>query len=117
MSLKPFPSQSSLRWRRLDVVEMLEQSYQHEVPRISHSDALVDGERCLWEAKREVEMYYGERLEQYLSARTGEYVYIPAFMPHLVLNRSGASCVALVAHSAADDQVGILLLPELDALV
>ncbi len=65
----------------------------------------------------EAEMYYGERLEHLLQARAGEYVYIPADMPHLVLNRSGAPCLALVVHSAADDQVGIELLPELDALV
>jgi uncharacterized RmlC-like cupin family protein len=34
-----------------------------------------------------------------------------------VLNRSGAPCRALVAHSAPDDQTGIVLLPELDTLV
>lgn len=65
----------------------------------------------------EAEMYFGERLEQLLKARAGEYVYIPADMPHLVLNRSGAPCVALVAHSAADDQAGIVLLPHLDAII
>ena len=65
----------------------------------------------------EAEMYFGERLEHLLRARAGEYVYIPADTPHLVLNRSGAPCQALVAHSAADDQAGIVLLPELDALV
>jgi uncharacterized RmlC-like cupin family protein len=63
------------------------------------------------------EMYFGDRLENLLRARAGEYVFIPADTPHLVLNRSGAPCVALVAHSAADDQAGIVLLPELDALV
>jgi uncharacterized RmlC-like cupin family protein len=65
----------------------------------------------------EAEMYFGDRLEHLLRARAGEYVYIPADTPHLVLNRSGAPCRALVAHSAADDQAGIVLLPELDALV
>ena len=65
----------------------------------------------------EAEMYYGERLEHLLRAKAGEYVYVPAGVPHLVLNRSGAPCRALVAHSAADDQEGIVLLPELDALV
>jgi uncharacterized RmlC-like cupin family protein len=65
----------------------------------------------------EVDMYFGERLEQLLHVRAGEYVYIPADMPHLVLNRSGAPAQALVAHSAADDQAGIVLLPDLDALV
>jgi uncharacterized RmlC-like cupin family protein len=38
-------------------------------------------------------------------------------MPHLVLNRSGARARTVVAHSAADDQEGIVLLPELDGLV
>jgi uncharacterized RmlC-like cupin family protein len=65
----------------------------------------------------EAEMYFGGRLEHLLRACAGEYVYIPADTPHLVLNRSGAPCRALVAHSAADDQVGIVLLPDLDALV
>ena len=65
----------------------------------------------------EVDMYYGERLEHLLQARAGEYVYVPADMPHLVLNRSGAPARAVVAHSAADDQEGIVLLPELDGLV
>ncbi len=65
----------------------------------------------------EAEMYYGERLAEHLVARTGEYVYVPAGMPHLVLNRSGERCIALVAHTSPDDQAGIVLLPELDTLV
>ena len=65
----------------------------------------------------EVDMYYGERLEHFLQARAGEYVYVPADVPHLVLNRSGAPARAVVAHSAAADQEGIVLLPELDGLV
>jgi uncharacterized RmlC-like cupin family protein len=32
------------------------------------------------------------------------------------MNRSGAEATALVAHTAPDDQDGIVLLPELDAL-
>jgi uncharacterized RmlC-like cupin family protein len=64
-----------------------------------------------------VDMYYGERLEHFLQAQPGEFVYVPADMPHLVLNRSGAPAKAVVAHSAADDQDGIVLLPELDGLV
>ena len=65
----------------------------------------------------ESEMYYGDRLQHLLLARAGEYVFVPADTPHLVLNRSGAPCRVVVAHSAADDQAGIVLLPELDALV
>ena len=64
-----------------------------------------------------VDMYYGERLEHFLQARAGEYVSVPADMPHLVLNRSGAPAKAVVAHSSGHDQEGIVLLPELDGLV
>jgi uncharacterized RmlC-like cupin family protein len=74
-------------------------------------------ETAVYIIEGEAEMYFGDRLEQLLHAQAGEYIYIPANMPHLVLNRSGAPCRALVAHSAADDQAGIVLLPDLDTLV
>jgi uncharacterized RmlC-like cupin family protein len=65
----------------------------------------------------EIEIWFGERLEQRLIARDGDYSYVPADMPHVVFNRSDLPCEAVVAHSAANDQEGIVLLPELDALV
>ena len=65
----------------------------------------------------EAEMHFGERLRELVRARAGEYMYIPADMPHLVINSSGSPCRALVAHTAADDQAGIVLLPGLDGLV
>jgi uncharacterized RmlC-like cupin family protein len=74
-------------------------------------------ETAVYVLEGETEMFFGERLQDRLVAHAGEYVYVPADMPHLVINRSGASCKALVAHTAADDQVGIVLLPELDGLV
>jgi uncharacterized RmlC-like cupin family protein len=76
-----------------------------------------DIETAVYVLEGETEMYYGPALEEVVSARAGEYVYIPADMPHLVLNRSGTPCRALVAHTAANDQEGIVLLPELDGLV
>jgi uncharacterized RmlC-like cupin family protein len=74
-------------------------------------------ETAVYVIEGEAEMAFGEGLRERVSARAGEYVYIPADMPHLVMNRSGAPCRALVAHTAADDQEGIVLLPELDPLV
>jgi uncharacterized RmlC-like cupin family protein len=62
------------------------------------------------------EMYFGDRLQDHLDFAAGDYVYIPADVPHLVMNRSGAEATALVAHTAPSDQDGIVLLPELDAL-
>ena len=63
------------------------------------------------------EIYFGARLEDRVDFAAGDYVYIPAGVAHLVLNRSGSAATALVAQTAADDQEGIVLLPELDRLV
>lgn len=74
-------------------------------------------ETAVYVIEGQAEMYFGDALQDRLVARAGDYVYVPADMPHLVINRSGASCRALVAHTAADDQQGIVLLPDLDGLV
>ena len=76
-----------------------------------------DIETAVYILEGETDMHFGNSLQELVVARAGEYVYIPPDMPHLVINRSGAPCRALVAHTAADDQAGIVLLPELDALV
>jgi uncharacterized RmlC-like cupin family protein len=65
----------------------------------------------------EVETLFGPVLERSVLARAGDFVYIPADVPHVVVNRSERPARVLVAHSAADDQEGVVLLPELDAVV
>ncbi len=74
-------------------------------------------ETAVYVIEGEIEMYFGERLGEHVVGRAGEYMFVPADMPHLVMNRSGAPCRAVVAHSASDDQAGIVMLPELDGLV
>jgi uncharacterized RmlC-like cupin family protein len=73
-------------------------------------------ETAVYVLEGRVQMYFGERLGELLTAKAGEYIYIPADMPHQVLNRSDAVCRALVAHTSADDQDGIVLLPALDSI-
>ena len=63
------------------------------------------------------EMFYGPSLAEHVDFTAGDLVYIAPDVPHLVLNRSGREATALVAHTAASDQDGIVLLPELDALI
>jgi uncharacterized RmlC-like cupin family protein len=74
-------------------------------------------ETAVYVIEGETETFFGPALRDVALAHAGEYLYIPADMPHVVINRSGAPCRALVAHTAADDQEGIVLLPELDSLV
>jgi uncharacterized RmlC-like cupin family protein len=61
-------------------------------------------------------MYFGAQLEQLVVAHAGEHMFVPADMPHLVMNRSAEVCRAVVAHSAPDGQAGIVMLPELDRI-
>ncbi len=74
-------------------------------------------ETAIYVIEGEAATYYGDALEHVAVARGGEYVYIPAGLPHLVANQSNAVCRAVVTHTASDDQTGIELLPHLDAVI
>lgn len=64
----------------------------------------------------EAMLLYGDRLEQSLVGRAGDYFFIPAGVPHAPFNHSDTPCTFVVAHSAGDDQEGIVMRPELDAI-
>ena len=74
-------------------------------------------ETAIYVLEGEAATYYGDALQHVALARAGEYVYIPADLPHLVINESSAVCRAVVTHTAADDQAGIELLPHLDTII
>jgi uncharacterized RmlC-like cupin family protein len=69
---------------------------------------LLDGE-CV--------VYYGEKLERRAVVHAGDQVFIPADVPHAPCNETSVSCTWLVVHSSGSDQDGIVLLPELDAVI
>jgi uncharacterized RmlC-like cupin family protein len=47
----------------------------------------------------------------------GDYLYIPAGMPHLPYNPSSTeACTAVIARTDPNEQEGVLLRPELDGL-
>jgi uncharacterized RmlC-like cupin family protein len=61
------------------------------------------------------EMWYGEGLRERLSAGAGEFVYIPAGMPHLPVNSSATEpAIAVLARTDPNEQESVELLPELD---
>jgi uncharacterized RmlC-like cupin family protein len=62
-------------------------------------------------------VYYGEGLERRVAVRAGDQVFIPADVPHAPCNDSGAPCTWIVVHSSGSDQDGIVLRPELDAVI
>ncbi len=74
-------------------------------------------ETAIYVLSGEGAMYYGERLEHHLVARPGEFMYIPANVPHRPYNMSQTEpCVAVVARTDPNEQESVVLLPELDAI-
>jgi len=62
-------------------------------------------------------MWFGERLEHHMVVAPGDYVYIPADVPHLPYNPSATeTVVAVIARTDPNEQESVVLLPELDAI-
>ncbi|MZQ87083.1 cupin domain-containing protein [Paenibacillus sp. 5J-6] len=62
-------------------------------------------------------MWYGEKLDQHMEVEEGDFLYIPAGMPHMPYNPSGTeSCTALLSRTDPNEQESVRLLPELEAL-
>ena len=60
-------------------------------------------------------MWYGEGLRERLEVGAGEFLYIPAGMPHLPANVSDSEpCVAVLARTDPNEQESVVLLPEFD---
>jgi uncharacterized RmlC-like cupin family protein len=65
----------------------------------------------------DVGMWFGERLENHLITCAGDFVYIPADMPHLPYNLSQtAPAVAVIARTDPNEQESVVMLPELDGI-
>ena len=62
-------------------------------------------------------VYYGNRFEHRALVKAGEQMYMPADVPHAPSNESQAPCSWIVVHSSGSDQDGLVLVPELDALL
>jgi uncharacterized RmlC-like cupin family protein len=75
----------------------------------------ADHETAIHVLSGESGMWYGETLEQHLVVRAGDFLYIPANMPHLPYNLSDAeNCIAVIARTDPNEQESVVLLPELE---
>ena len=60
-------------------------------------------------------MWYGDQLQHELRAGSGDFVYIPAGVPHLPANASDAEpFVAVLARTDPNEQESVVLRPDLD---
>jgi uncharacterized RmlC-like cupin family protein len=64
-----------------------------------------------------LELWTGKELEHCDSVRPGDYVYIPANVPHVAVNRGTAPAVFMGSRNEATAQESLVLHPELDARV
>jgi uncharacterized RmlC-like cupin family protein len=65
----------------------------------------------------ELTLFFGERLEERIVARAGDFLYIPSGVPHLPANEGTEPAVAVLARTDPHEQESAVALPELDALV
>jgi uncharacterized RmlC-like cupin family protein len=76
-----------------------------------------DHETAIYVLQGEAYMRYGPQLADQLVARAGDFVYIPAGVPHLPYNPSPTEpCIAVLARTDPKEQESVVLLPELDVL-
>ncbi len=62
-------------------------------------------------------VWYGENLEHHSMTHPGDFMYIPADMPHLPYNPSATEpCVAIISRTDPNEQESVVLLPHLDAI-
>jgi uncharacterized RmlC-like cupin family protein len=64
-----------------------------------------------------VELWTGHRLEQCSVARPGDYLYIPAGLPHVAVNRSAVPAVFVGARNQASVHEAADMRPDLEGLV
>jgi uncharacterized RmlC-like cupin family protein len=75
-------------------------------------------ETAIYVLSGEAHTWYGEGLREHLVVKGGEFLYIPAGMPHLPANLSETEpCMAIIARTDPNEQESVVLLPELDSVV
>ena len=76
-----------------------------------------DHETALYVLSGGAETWCGEGLQERLVVRNGEFLYIPAGLPHVPINTSQTEpCIAVLARTDPSEQESVVLLPDLDAL-
>ncbi|MCG2632594.1 cupin domain-containing protein [Bradyrhizobium sp. WYCCWR 13023] len=65
----------------------------------------------------EMELWSGDQLQHRDTVRPGDYIFIPANMLHVAVNRSAQSAVFIGSRNEATAQESVVLRPEMDRKV
>jgi len=83
----------------------------------AHPHLHRDHETALYSLTGTVGMWFGDELEQYLEAHPGDFVYIPANVPHQPFNLSATEpATAVAARTDPNEQESVELLPHLESI-
>src|SRR5215472_899664 len=68
-------------------------------------------ESAVYVLSGEAGMWYGEGLREHVTVRAGDFLYIPANVPHLPYNASDSTpCIGLIARTDPNEQESVTLL-------
>ena len=65
----------------------------------------------------ELELWTGDQLQHCEKAHPGDYMFIPARVPHVAVNRGSVPAVVVGARNEPTAQESVIMHPELDSAV
>ncbi len=71
-------------------------------------------ESAIYMVSGTVRFWWGEGLAEESVVQAGDFIYIPASVPHLPVNDGTEAAVAVIARTDPNEQESVVLLPELD---
>ena len=74
-------------------------------------------ETAIYLIEGEIEMHWGDQLQHLMKTKAGDWVYIPAGVPHLPVNRGDVLARAVLSRTDPNEQESVVLTPELEDLV
>ncbi len=74
-------------------------------------------ETAIYVLKGEGQMWYGDNLSEHMIIREGEFLYIPAGVPHCPANLTDSEVIAVLARTDPNEQESVVPLPDLDTIV
>lgn len=80
----------------------------------AHIHAAHETAICMMSGE-EIALYSGAGLEHHDTVRPGDYLYVPAGVPHVAVNRSTAPAVFMAARTDPNANESVVMLPELEA--
>jgi uncharacterized RmlC-like cupin family protein len=82
----------------------------------AHAHLHADHESSIYVLRGRVEMWSGPLLEHHAVVEAGDFVHIPAGVPHLPANTGDVMAEAVIARTDPNEQESVVALPGLDAL-